>query len=289
MLTLQRIQNKVQREIHGSLQNRRQLAALRATGDDVARRVAQAFETALGNGLDADAQDWVDKIEALRTRLAADETVVSGVDYGAGSPGESRTAAEAARGVQWTKSVRRISAASKSRRWGQVLMQVVREVKPAYALELGTCVGISAAYQAAGLKCNGAGKLTTMEGAESLAQLSRAHFVELGLGNVEVVVGDFGHTLPSTLAAAKQVDYAYIDGHHDGQATQAYFEQILPHVPPGGVLIFDDIRWSAGMEQAWQSIVSHPGIRWSVDCFQVGLCVVGADRIDGGSFKIAVD
>jgi predicted O-methyltransferase YrrM len=289
MITLQRIQGKLQRELHGSLHNTRQLEALRATGDDVGVRLAGAIETVLTQRGDAEASGWIQRIEALRVRLANDDTVVRGIDFGAGSPGEHRTEQEMQAGVTWQKPVRDIARASKNRRWGELLMHIVRETAPETALELGTCVGISAAYQAAGLMHHRRGQLVTLEGAPCLAELSRSHFAALGLDNVTVVQGDFRSTLGEVLAAADRVDYAYIDGHHDGPATEAYFASIVAKVPVGGVVVFDDIRWSEGMLRAWQTLTVHPRVRLAIDMFQVGLVVVGERRVEGPPFKLAID
>ena len=62
-------------------------------------------------------------------------------------------------------------------------------------LEMGTCVGISAAYQAAALNDNGAGRLVTLEGYAELAAEAQELWSNLGLSNVEVIVGRFAQTL----------------------------------------------------------------------------------------------
>ena len=45
----------------------------------------------------------------------------------------------------------------------------------------------------------------------------------------------------------------------------------LPHVHNDTVFIFDDIHWSEGMEQAWDTIKAHPAVQVTVDLFGVGL------------------
>ena len=63
--------------------------------------------------------------------------------------------------------------------------------------------------------------------------------------------------------------------------TLAYFEQLLPHLSPAGVLVFDDVEWSAGMADAWSRIRSDHRVGLAVDLFKVGICGLGgAERAE---------
>jgi predicted O-methyltransferase YrrM len=151
------------------------------------------------------------------------------------------------------------SVPSKSDRTELLLFRLMREIKPGNCIELGTSVGVSACYQAAALKLNGSG-----------------NFVTLGLDNVELVCGRFQDTLSGVLLANPLVDYAFIDGHHDGSATVNYFNELAPALAPAAVLMFDDIRWSEGMTRAWDVIRHDPRVRMSVDLGCMGLICTGA-------------
>ena len=109
-----------------------------------------------------------------------------------------------------------------------LLHKLLRKTKSVSCLELGTCLGISASYQAAALELNGAGRLITMEGAAPVAALAQQTVDKLGHGRVTIEVGRFQDTLDGVLAANKPFDYAFIDGHHDGPATVDYYNRILP-------------------------------------------------------------
>ena len=65
----------------------------------------------------------------------------------------------------------------------------------------------------------------------------------------------FDIVLPKLLEEISPIDFAFIDGHHDREATLSYFKQILPFMAKGGVMLFDDIAWSDGMREAWREIV----------------------------------
>jgi predicted O-methyltransferase YrrM len=55
------------------------------------------------------------------------------------------------------------TGSSKSRNWALLLYHLLRRFRPTSCVELGTCLGLSGAYQAAALKSNGAGLGDTAE------------------------------------------------------------------------------------------------------------------------------
>ncbi|MEZ4760286.1 MAG: class I SAM-dependent methyltransferase [Flavobacteriales bacterium] len=106
---------------------------------------------------------------------------------------------------------------------------------------------------------------------------------ELGIGNVEAMEGAFGDTLPGILERIGHVDLAFIDGHHDREATLGYFEHVLAHSHEGTVLVFDDIHWSPRMSQAWARILEHPRATVTADLLHLGLVFLrkGEDKPGG--------
>lgn len=143
---------------------------------------------------------------------------------------------------------------------------------------MGTCVGISAAYQATALRLNGGGRLFTLEGASPLARIATRTLSELGLDQVTVVQGRFQDTLETVLRENAPVDVVFVDGHHDEQATLRHFEQVRPHLSAGALLVFDDIRWSGGMARAWRAVAESPDTALAVDLGSLGLCVARAPQ-----------
>jgi predicted O-methyltransferase YrrM len=148
---------------------------------------------------------------------------------------------------------------------------------------------MSAAYQGAALKLNGRGTLLTLEGDPSLADIARNNLEQLGLDTVEVVVGRFQNTLPDSLIKRRPVDYVFVDGHHDEQATLAYFQQILPCLSETALLVFDDVAWSGGMKRAWRAISSDRRIAVAVDLGGVGLCLVDRSIAGPRYFSIPLE
>ncbi len=262
----------------------RQLATARArrevrklASNPSGTKIASAFERALDGEVTPMQSKWLDRIEAVRTRQEADATTtVEIMDYGAGSAGDSRSEQEMNDGVKISKTIQQVTKASKPEFWARFLHELVSEYRPEIAIEMGTCLGVSACYQAAALELNGAGHLVTMEGAPSLADASQSNIDEVELAHrVEIVRGKFSDTLADTLERFNPVDYAFIDGHHDEAATVLYFQQMLPYLSDDAVVVFDDIDWTDGMKRAWTHLASHPRVGLSVDLRVVGICVLG--------------
>ena len=244
---------------------------VRTLGDVRERRRLREAAPELSFALEAsgdgdDRECWL-PIERRRGELLASDWLIPFPEHGAGTlwPG-------AVSGMRRVDDLTR--AACKPRRWAEVLFHLVRMLRPNVAIELGTCVGMSGAYQAAALKRNGVGMLLTFEGAEAAARIADEGFQALGLqAHVRVIVGRFADTLPGRLEGIAPIAYAFIDGHHEEQATLAYYAMLVPHLAPRALIVFDDIRWSPGMTRAWRTIADDGGSTVSVDCGSVGLAL----------------
>ena len=68
-----------------------------------------------------------------------------------------------------------------------------------------------------------------------------------------------------------KLDFVFVDGNHQRDATLKYFEWCLPKVHKDTVLIFDDIYWSEGMKAAWNEIKAHPSVTVTINMFWIGL------------------
>ena len=221
-------------------------------------------------------------IERRRRALAGSDATIEFVDYGAGSSRSQRTDQQMSAGVTSTASLATITSYSKSKFWATFLFEFVRELRPSTGVELGTCVGISAAYQAAAMRDIGIGRLISLEGAPALAQLSAQTVESQGLENVEIVTGPFHETLRPTLAKVQPVDYFFNDGHHDEHAVTSYFDEALPYLSDDAVIVLDDIAWSAGMKRAWDQIARRDDVAFALDLGTIGIVFLGhRDGTDG--------
>jgi predicted O-methyltransferase YrrM len=199
------------------------------------------------------------QVEALRKKLLQNDTVIGVEDFGAGSTiskTDQRSIASIAR------------HAAKSGKWAQLLFRIVNYYQPKTILELGTSLGISTAYMA---MANPQARIITAEGSTAIAGQAKRNFEALHCRNIEQVTGNFDDTLPGILTALPQLDLAFIDGNHRYEPTVRYFNQLLPNLHTGSIVIFDDIHWSADMERAWHEIKENQAVRLSIDLFFIGL------------------
>lgn len=197
--------------------------------------------------------------EQLKQRLLKDGRSISITDLGAGSNIEQNK-------VRTIRSIARNSA--KQPRYGRLLHRLVEEFRPAQMIELGTSLGVSALYQALG---NKEGRLATFEGCPQTAAIARENFAAADAKNIQLIEGDFDHTLHTYLDSMQRLDWAFVDGNHRSGPTLRYFEMFLSKAHPATVLIFDDIHWSPDMAEAWNTIKAHEKVSVTLDLFQVGI------------------
>lgn len=215
--------------------------------------------------------DGFAEIENARNHLLNDNRTIDVEDFGAGSSV-----------IKTNKRVigRMAASSLKPKKYAQLLYRIVQYFKPASILELGTSFGISSAYMA---KANPAATLYTMEGAGAIANIAEENFQALHLQNIQLIRGDFQQTLEPLLQKLREVDLAFIDGNHRKEPTLQYFNGLLSKITDNSILIFDDIHWSSGMEEAWQEIKSNAAVTLSIDLFFIGILFFRKD------FKVKQD
>ncbi|MGP1580661.1 MAG: O-methyltransferase [Wolinella sp.] len=193
------------------------------------------------------------KIEAYREQLKARGGMVRVIDYGAGSPDSSRSKEEMNAGVEVEVELLNLAATGIKDARAQRIFEVLCAQNPSIVLELGTCCGFSSAYLSHAAPN---AKIYTIEGAPRIAEIAQETRRNLGVNNVVQKVGRFSDVLPELLPQIAPLDFVFIDGHHDRDATIGYFRQILPFMNKRGIMVFDDITWSEGMKEAWAQILA---------------------------------
>ncbi|HWB92669.1 MAG TPA: class I SAM-dependent methyltransferase, partial [Puia sp.] len=174
-------------------------------------------------------------------------------------------------GASKTRSIAAIARhAAKSPKLGQLLFRIARHYSPATILELGTSLGLSTAYLAAGAP---EARVWTIEGAPAIADKARAG---LGSLNIEaaVITGNFDTVLPELIPRIPPIELAFIDGNHRCEPTVRYFDAIFRNAASSSVLVFDDIHWSAEMETAWETIKNDARVYLTIDLFFIGLVIL---------------
>lgn len=196
-------------------------------------------------------------IASFRESLKNNTTTLHIKDYGAGS----RVFKSDERKVNEI-----LKYNSSDQKCARLLYRLCRYFKVKNVLELGTSLGVATHAMAIS---NTDIHVTTIEGSPEVHQFATSQFKKLGLTNVESLCCTFNDYLE--LGKEMTYDMIYIDGHHDGAATIAYFESCLNHTHNDTVFILDDIYWSAGMTAAWNKLCIHPRVTASVDLFDLGL------------------
>ncbi|GAB5534551.1 MAG: hypothetical protein Rubg2KO_08000 [Rubricoccaceae bacterium] len=233
------------------------LAALRATQPDLPEPASSVVRRATALRLSGAERADEEAVDTLRQRLKSTSSTVEVVDYGAGTKGGQRPPERRLSDI--------VSRAATGPSWGRFLYALARAHRPQRVLELGTNLGISAAYLGLAMKRTEqeggvSGRLITLEGAPALADLSRQHLGELAIEDrVEVVTGRFVDTLPDVLSTSGPFDLVFIDGHHEEEAAFAYASSIRSHLAPNALVILDDVEPGRPVRRAWQRLRDvHP-------------------------------
>lgn len=210
-------------------------------------------------------KDYQRPLENLRKDLRVDDRQLNIEDLGAGSQlkrSTERKVSDLARN------------ALKPARIASLIARLAAEFRPRSIVELGTCLGLTSLYLS---KASPSSRLITVEGCPQTAAVARENFARMN-AEIDLRVGNFDDVLPQVLEELPALDFLFIDGNHTREATLRYFNWALGRSHPGTVLIFDDIYWSEGMKDAWESIKSHPEVRVTVDLFYIGLVFFKKDQ-----------
>lgn len=243
----------------------------------------RALETMLADGLppqlepalrflftghtSAEARHAAERIEALRARIAHKPDTYRFVQH-ANPLGDVRWLERAAGGEVTSRHL--ANSTSVDPRWGMFLHLCADGFAAQTILEMGACVGISAAYLAS---ARSQPRLVTIDASEALAEVARETLAAI-TDRAAMVVEPFASGLPRALASIDApIDLAYIDGHHDEEATRHYVRTVVPHLAPGALVVLDDIHLYAEMLRAWEAVASMPGFETALNIGRFGLLV----------------
>jgi predicted O-methyltransferase YrrM len=193
-------------------------------------------------------------IEKIKRELKNDHQSLSIADHGAGSKrlGNNRK----------VSSIYRTS--SSKGKYGRLLYRIAKFYNTEKILELGTSVGVGTSYLAL---ANPKALITTVEGCPATANIaSRTLNI---FKNVNIVNNTFDQYLDRL--DDEKFDLIFLDGHHDGDALLNYTERLINHMNDDCFLILDDIRWSKGMKNAWDKLLSDDRFHLSMDFFRMGI------------------
>lgn len=198
------------------------------------------------------------KLKALCRELKNNKHEIEIADFGAGS-----------KKLSDKRQISRIYKTSSSKgRYGHLLFQLSKYYKPKSILEFGTSLGIGTINLALG---NPEAKITTVEGCHETRSVANENFKKTGLTNIQSIESTF----IDYIQTMKDVhfDMVFIDGHHDGESLLKYMEALIPFTHTETLFILDDIRWSDGMFEAWNHLVSDKQFHLTIDFFRMGIVI----------------
>ncbi|MCO5260508.1 MAG: class I SAM-dependent methyltransferase [Crocinitomicaceae bacterium] len=196
------------------------------------------------------------QIKKIISQLKKNHQKIQIADFGAGSKSLNKE--------------RKISAilkiSSSKGKYARFFYQLAAYYQPEQILEFGTSLGVGTIHFAKG---NPKASITTVEACPETAKIAQQNFKQLQLSTVTLVNKTFAQFL--TENKQPKYDILFIDGHHDGEATLRYVEQLLPTMKENSFVILDDIRWSDSMFEAWNTLVKDKRFNVSIDLFRMGV------------------
>ncbi len=201
------------------------------------------------------------KIETYKKNISKSKTIIETVDFGVRSKNKPYTTT-----LEKLGSV--VKHRSQHKKQARLLYRLSRYFQPENILEFGTAAGISTAYIKAPIPES---KMISMEGCASLASVANNNLKRLKINNTDISIGDFDVTLPTVLKEFKKLDFVFFDGNHRRKPTLDYFNRCVELAHEDTIFIFDDIHWSSGMEEAWNTIKKDERVSISLDIFWFGL------------------
>ena len=198
-------------------------------------------------------------LKQYRNSLLENKNNIEVTDFGAGSRVFKSN----------TRQISKIAqTAGISPKRAELLFRIVNYFQPETILEIGTSLGLATSALLVG---NTSSKLITLEGCPNTQKQCQLQLQKLNINNVECINTEFSTYLKNFQLQSSNFQLIYYDGNHSEKATLEYFELLLPTITNTSVWIFDDIHWSAEMENAWEIIKKHPKVKVTIDTFQWGM------------------
>jgi caffeoyl-CoA O-methyltransferase len=125
-----------------------------------------------------------------------------------------------------------------------VLLEILaRAIGARRAVEVGTFTGYSSLALARGLGPDG--RLLCLDVSEEWTAIAREHWEKAGVADrIDLRIGPALDTLRS-LPADEQFDLAFVDA--DQAAYSDYYEELLPRIRAGGLLLVDNTLWGGAV------------------------------------------
>jgi caffeoyl-CoA O-methyltransferase len=138
---------------------------------------------------------------------------------------------------------------------GSFMTLLVAAIGARRAIEIGTFTGYSSICIARGLPERG--RLLCLDVSEEWTAIARKYWTRAGVNKkIELRLGPAIESLKRIESGAK-FDFAFIDAHKPEY--DAYYELVLPHMRPNGLVLFDNMLWGGRLGK--KGPVKNPGGR----------------------------
>jgi predicted O-methyltransferase YrrM len=157
---------------------------------------------------------------------------------------------------------------------GRVMTAVVRFMRPHRCLEVGTAYGFSAAVIASAMeRVSPQGRLLTIELGDIQYRLSSALLASEFGDRIVCRKGNTRDILAAAVAEMAPIGFVFHDGGHSEENYVSDFETMVEALAPGGVVLFDDIRWrdrdrpehDPRCYEGWRRVVEHPRVERAIE------------------------
>ena len=126
---------------------------------------------------------------------------------------------------------------------GAFMTLLTRLLDARFAVEVGTFTGYSSICIARGLAEGG--RLLCCDVSEEWTAVAKEHWEQAGVADrIDLVIAPAAETLRE-LPTDPPIDLAFIDADKPGYRT--YYEEIVPRLRPGGLLLLDNVLWSGNV------------------------------------------
>jgi predicted O-methyltransferase YrrM len=172
-------------------------------------------------------------------------------------------------GLRDTTSKGLTTNSSVGKDWGTFLYLCAKSIGAKTILELGTGAGFSGSYLASARSCQ---RFITIDASPTLTELARGHLARVT--DKAVVISALADNVLDQLLPSMtgSLDLVYQDALKNRDPVLACVERLKPALSDGALMIFDDIRWSRGLWDAWQATRRMPEVSVSIDAGRFGLC-----------------
>lgn len=235
------------------------------------------FQFVNGVVFNGDRVDVPETILRAHTDLRKERSFIPSADEKVFLGAQSKVDSKEVRTIQ---SFVRRSSVNKAQ--GALLFRIVHWLNPEMIMELGTGLGVSTIYLAAGLGEDsdphlGLFKVHTIEGDPARAVFSQELFKRLGLNGVKVHCGDVEKKVKELAAQLPGRFLVFVDANHKYDPTLRYLRLFINATSEESLIVLDDIYWSKGMCRAWNEVISWPEVRVSLDLFHMGILLLRKD------------